>query len=94
MKLNLNVIGLGFVGLTTLVALAKKFHITGVELDGQKIQYLKKKKIPFFEKGLQENLIKNYKKIKFSKKVTLKRNELNVLFTREYGRSKIIFGTF
>tara|TARA_B100000989_G_scaffold284216_1_gene250817 strand:+ start:233 stop:379 length:147 start_codon:yes stop_codon:yes gene_type:complete len=48
MKLNLNVIGLGFVGLTTLVGLAKKFHITGVELDGQKIQYLKKKKDSFF----------------------------------------------
>ena len=80
MKLNLNVIGLGFVGLTTLVGLAKKFRITGVELDNQKVQYLKKKKVPFFEKGLQENLIKNYKKIKFSKNVTLKRNELNVLF--------------
>ena len=55
MKLNLNVIGLGFVGLTTLVGLAKKFRITGVELDNQKVQYLKKKKVHFFEKGLQEN---------------------------------------
>ena len=43
MKLNLNVIGLGFVGLTTLVGLAKKFRITGVELDNQKVQYLKKR---------------------------------------------------
>ena len=54
MKLNLNVIGLGFVGLTTLVGLAKKFRITGVELDNQKVQYLKKKRFLFLKKAYKK----------------------------------------
>ena len=60
---------------------------------------------PFAEKYFLEDLklIKNYKIFKKDHLIIIHRdvksvddikNELNVLFTREYGRSKIIFGTF
>ena len=48
MKLNIQIFGLGFVGLTTALALSKmKFRVHGVENDNYKLESLKKKNYIF-----------------------------------------------
>lgn len=55
--LNVAVIGMGYVGLTTAVALAFLGHrVMGVEKDEAKLDLLRAGKIPFHEPGLPELL--------------------------------------
>ena len=61
--IRINVIGLGFVGLTTITGFASKgFIVRGVENDKKKINQLKNFKIPFYEPNLDINYIENFKK--------------------------------
>jgi UDPglucose 6-dehydrogenase len=78
--LNINVIGMGFVGLTTALGLCKKgFSVHGIEINKLILNNLKKKKIHFSEQFLQENLtyflkkkkISFHNKIKISKKLNI-----------------------
>lgn len=56
-RLNIAVIGLGFVGLTTSLGLADKGHnVTGYDKDENKSVLISKGKTPFLEPGLQQAL--------------------------------------
>ena len=71
---KINIIGCGFVGLTTGLGLAEKGHsINFIDIDKEKLSHLKNGQINFYEKGLTRLLKKNIKKkISFS-------SNLNVL---------------
>jgi nucleotide sugar dehydrogenase len=57
--LNLGVIGAGYVGLTTGICLSSLGHkITVYDLVDEKIKLISEKKLPFYEKGLEELLDK------------------------------------
>ena len=56
-NLKIGVIGAGYVGLTTGICLASLRHqIFIYDLDEEKLNKIKEKKLPFFERGLQEIL--------------------------------------
>ena len=58
-----NIYGLGFVGLTTSLALANKnIKVVGYDTDQSKIKKLKNKEIPFYEKNLNQILKKQLNK--------------------------------
>lgn len=83
MNIKINVIGLGFVGLTSALGFAKKkFDITGVEIDKKKLLDIKNNKLPFFEPHLKERLIieNNRKFLKFHNSVILEEKKINVVF--------------
>ena len=74
MKVNINVIGLGFVGLTTALGFSeKKFKTIFVEKNIVKLKNIKRGKIFFKKKYLDKILKKNLKKknIIFSNKIIL-----------------------
>ena len=57
--MNLGVIGAGYVGITTAVCLASIGHkITVHDVDNDKLEQIRQKKVPFYENGLQELLEK------------------------------------
>ena len=63
MKININVVGLGFVGLTTALGFSeKKFKTIFVEKDLIRLNKIKKCIIPFKEPYLEKILKKNLKK--------------------------------
>ena len=83
MNININIIGLGFVGLTTALGFCeKRFQTVCVEKDKKKLNKIKNGVLPFEEpmlkKILKKNLIK--KKIIFSKKPVLFKKKHNVVF--------------
>lgn len=83
MKANINVIGLGFVGLTTALGFSeKKFKTIFVEKNIIKLRNIKKGKIPFKEPYLDKILKKNLNKknVIFSNKIILDKKKANVLF--------------
>ncbi len=56
----ITVIGLGFVGLTTALGFSEKgLKVYGFDINKEKMNLIQNKKIPFFEKGLDEVLDKN-----------------------------------
>lgn len=62
------VIGLGFVGLTLALFLARKGeHVTGFDVDKTKIENLKNRRTYFHENGLDELLIENLNQTFFPK---------------------------
>ena len=55
--MKIGIIGAGYVGLTTGICLASlKHEISIFDLDEEKIKQINNKKLPFFEKRLQEIL--------------------------------------
>ena len=59
----ITVIGLGFVGLTTALGFSEKGNkVFGFDISKEKMKSISEKKIPFYEKGLQEVLEKNLDK--------------------------------
>ena len=83
MNIKINVIGLGFVGLTSALGFAKKkFDVTGVEINKKKLLFLENNKLPFFEPHLKERLIieNNRKFLKFHDSVILEEKKINVVF--------------
>ena len=83
MKVNINVIGLGFVGLTTALGFSeKKFKTIFVEKNIVKLKNIKSGKIPFKEPYLDKILKKNLKKknVIFSNKIILDKKKINLLF--------------
>jgi len=78
---NINIIGLGFVGLVTTAVLAKKgFKINAIEIDEKKLADTKKNKISFFEPNLNFNLKKYKKKINFLNQESILEDKINVIF--------------
>ena len=77
------VTGTGYVGLITGTCLAEVGHsVTCVDIDDNKIEFLKSGKSPIYEPGLEEMLIKN-----------LSSGRLNFTtdFKEAYKRAKVIF---
>ncbi|MDD5865304.1 MAG: UDP-glucose/GDP-mannose dehydrogenase family protein [bacterium] len=65
--MNITIIGLGYVGLTTSLVFANaNFNVTCIDKDEEKIKQLKRKKMPFYEKDCQELLINSYNKLTFT----------------------------
>ena len=64
--MNINVYGIGFVGLTTALALAdKKIKVIGYENDINKINKIQNGILPFYEHNLERILKKNLNKYFF-----------------------------
>ena len=83
MKININVVGLGFVGLTTALGFSeKKFKTIFVEKDLIRLNKIKKCRIPFKEPYLDKILKKNLKKnnIILSNKILFDEEKINVVF--------------
>ena len=67
--MNINVYGLGFVGLTTALALAdKKIKVFGYENDVNKINKIQNGLMPFYEHNLNKILKKKLNKFFFLNK--------------------------
>ena len=80
---EINVIGLGFVGLTTALGFShKKLKVIGVENNKEKLKKIKNGVLPFYEPFLKEKLVSSIKnkKILFRDKVILNKNKLNIIF--------------
>ena len=80
---EVNIIGLGFVGLTTAVGLSfKNIKINAVETNISKLNKISSGKLPFYEPILDKKLklVLKEKKIFFSNKIKLKKNKLNIFF--------------
>ena len=64
---NIVVAGTGYVGLVTGVCLAEKGHkVTCVDVNQEKIDYMKKGKSPIYEKGLEELMMKNKARLDYT----------------------------
>ena len=62
-KLIVTVFGLGFVGLTTALGFADNgIKVYGIEVNPERVETLNAGKLPFFEPGLDEALIRNLNK--------------------------------
>ncbi|ARM74635.1 UDP-glucose dehydrogenase family protein [Acidianus manzaensis] len=65
--MKIGIVGLGVVGLSTGVVLADQGHeILGVDIDEKRVSGLECRKSPIYEPELQELLVKNFDKMKFS----------------------------
>lgn len=65
--MNIVVVGIGYVGLVTAVCLAEKGHnITCVDIDKNKIKDLQNGKSPIYEPMVEELMLKNKDKIKYT----------------------------
>ena len=63
MKYNIIVFGLGFVGLTTALGFAEKGHkVYGYDINRDRTNTINKGKVPFYEPGLDEALVKHLNK--------------------------------
>ena len=61
--IEINIIGLGFVGLTTAVGFShKNFKVNGIEIDSNKLEKIKKGELPFHEPFLKKNFKYQLKK--------------------------------
>lgn len=68
--MKLAVLGLGFVGTTSMLGFSKLgFEVTGIEKNIEKLNGFKKGKIPFFDIELQEKFNEN-KKLKFLENIS------------------------
>ena len=83
-KININVIGLGFVGLTTALAFSKlKYKVNAIERNKKtSLESLKQNKIKFFEPNLK-NILKKANKnnqIIFSSSFGFDEKKINIFF--------------
>ena len=81
--MKINVVGLGFVGLTTLTGLAfKGFKVKGIESSEDYLNKLKKNQLSFIEPNLN-SIFKKYlkkKRISLSNNYTFNKYSLNIFF--------------
>lgn len=68
--IKIGFVGLSHLGLNYAVASAVKgFKVVGYDEKLNLVNDLKNKKISFFEKNLEKNLVKNFSKLKFTNKI-------------------------
>jgi len=78
--LNIVVIGLGYVGLTTAAALSYIGHyVTGIEKDENKLKLLLNKKSPIYEQGIEEIMKMTDNRIEFSNDLKADINKADVI---------------
>ena len=64
--MNIGIIGLGYVGVTTMLSFAQQgFRVFGVDINLRIINKLSQDELPFYEKNLQPLLEKYSKNINF-----------------------------
>lgn len=69
--IKIGFVGLSHLGLNYAVASAVKgFNVIGYDEKLNLVNDLKNKKISFFEKNLEKNLVKNFSKLKFTNKIS------------------------
>ncbi|MCL4396821.1 UDP-glucose/GDP-mannose dehydrogenase family protein [Candidatus Parvarchaeota archaeon] len=65
--MKIGVVGLGYIGSVTSVALAEAgYEVVGIDIDESKVKLLSAGETPIYEPGLKEMLVKNAKKLRFS----------------------------
>ena len=78
--MRLGIIGLGYVGITSLAAFARDGHqLIGYESNSAKLNSLKSGKIPITEPEVNNLLLRFKKKIKFTKRIDESVNKLDCL---------------
>ena len=80
-NLNINIVGLGFVGLITTAVFSKKgFMINAIENDKKKLEKIKKNQIEFYEPHLNQNLKKYKNRINFISNLKIDEDKINIVF--------------
>lgn len=65
--MKIGIVGLGYVGLVTAAVLAEQGHyVIGVDIDENKVNDLRCNRIPIYELGLDELLLKNSKRLTYT----------------------------
>ena len=78
---NIVVAGTGYVGLVTGVCLAEKGHnVTCVDVNQEKIDYMKKGKSPIYEKDLEELMVKNKERLNYTADAAVAYKNADVIF--------------
>ena len=78
---NIVVAGTGYVGLVTGVCLAEKGHnVTCVDVNQEKIDYMKKGKSPIYEKNLEELMVKNKERLNYTTDAASAYKNADVIF--------------
>ena len=71
MKLTIGYVGLTHLGVNYAIASAMKgFNVVCYDNDLDTISTLKKKKVPFYEKGTEKGLKKNFKRFNFTNQIS------------------------
>lgn len=82
-KMNIAIVGTGYVGLVTGACFADTgVNVTCVDVDERKIESLKHGQVPIYEPGLDELVAKNYKagRLKFTTSLETVLNDQDVVF--------------
>nr|WP_320059165.1 UDP-glucose/GDP-mannose dehydrogenase family protein [uncultured Bacteroides sp.] len=82
--MNIAVVGTGYVGLVSGTCFAEMgANVTCVDIDERKIESLKKGKIPIYELGLDEMVLRNYRegRLHFTTDLTTCLNEVEIVFS-------------
>ncbi len=78
---NIVVAGTGYVGLVTGVCLAEKGHnVTCVDVNQEKIDYMKEGKSPIYEKDLEELMQKNKERLNYTTDAAIAYKNADVIF--------------
>ena len=79
---TIGIIGLGYVGLSLAIEFSKKRKVIGFDIDTERVNSLKKGKIPIYEPGLEELVLKNYKnkRLKFSSDLKKSIKDSDIIF--------------
>ena len=79
--MKIAVVGTGYVGLVTGVVLAEIGHnVTCVDIDKEKINNMKKNKSPFYEKGLEELMVKNKERLTYTTNFKKTCSDTDIIF--------------
>ena len=80
--MNITIVGAGYVGLTTAVALAYLGHrVRGLEMNGTKLAQLRARESPIFEPGL-DVLLRNVDQLSFTNDPTEALADADVVSSR------------
>ena len=81
-SINISVIGLGFVGLTTALGFAEKgYSVTGFDIDIKKQNSIREGIVPFFEPSLEDMLKNNYNTTFFlAEEITTSSRDADIIF--------------
>lgn len=82
--MNISIIGTGYVGLVTGTCFAEMgIHVTCIDVDKNKIEALQQGRVPIYEPGLEEMVLRNSRegRLKFSTDITSCLDDVEVVFS-------------